>query len=166
MLLDPYGNKLGDKRLSKEEALAKLKEETDKRLEQSRLRNQEEYKDFERRLGKGMLHTELYEKVRRLNPNIIMETSNNDPNVAGFYLATSEGKKFICAFHKGFMPEFSIIEVDERDRPKLERRGWRTVLLRLIQQHCLRKADVEQVFGRVFAQDERGRNWKIYTEGY
>lgn len=165
MIIDPTGSKLGDKLLSKQEQLQRLKEDTDKQLETQRFPDQEAFKDVERRMGKVMLHTQLFEKVRQLNSRIAMETSNNDSTVAGFYQMLPAGdKKFICAFHKGWMPEFSIISVDERNLPKSERRGWRTVLLRLIQAKCLTYQQVIETFGHVEAQDERGKYWKLYSQ--
>lgn len=167
MLIDPQGRKLGDKSLSKQEQLQRLKENTNEQLESRRFPDQKAFKDAERRMGRPMLHTQLFDKVHQLSSRIVMETSNNDSTVAGFYQMLPDGsKKFICAFHMGWMPEFSIITVDERNLPKGERRGWRTVLLRLIQAKCLTYQQVIETFGYVEAQDVRGKYWNMYSKGY
>ncbi len=166
MLFDPKGRILGDINLNKKEALIKLKEDTDRQLKSQRIADQEAFTDVDRRMGKGMLHTELYERVRKLNPNILMETSNNDSSVAGFYVVRNGQKEFVCAFHKGYLPEFSIVTVDARNLPVSERRGWRTVLLRLLAKRCLTLDQINAAFGPVTAQDERGKYWKLFSEGF
>lgn len=165
MLFEINRDKLGDKLLSKEEALLKSFEETDRKLEKFRLDDHEDLKNMEKRLGRPMHSNQLIYYVTRTNPHVWAEDSINDSNCANFYMA-KDGKKTCCvaAFEKGFLSEFSFILVDTADLPVKEKRGWRTVLLRLLAAGALTWAQVLEVFGD--AHGVNSERWRRYTQRY
>ena len=147
------------KSIKSKERLAALKEDTHKQLEQYRLSDHTELKQSEKRTGQMLYHTEVIRRIEKLtNKRVWAEDSNNDKSVCGFYTFTTETsmhsadygkklKKFLCAFDKGPLPEYSHITVDERDLPIREKRGWRTVLTRLLQAKVITWPQVVYGFG-------------------
>jgi hypothetical protein len=136
------------KRISGREKLAGLKEDTNKQLERYRLSDHDELKKSEKRTGQMLYHTDVIRRIEKLtHKRVWAEDSNNDTNVCGFYTQFNGAKKFICAFDKGPLPEFSHITTDERDLPIKEMRGWRTVLTRLMQAKVITWAQVVYGFG-------------------
>lgn len=123
--------------ISGAEALAQTYEDTDRQVAPNRMPEQDSWKESGRRIGRMMSHQALCRYVTRSNPRVIMETSIADPACAGFYSLTGDHKRYLVAFHKGHLPEWSIIETDKADLPVRERRGWRTVLMRLLKQRIL-----------------------------
>jgi hypothetical protein len=93
------------------------------------------------------------------------EDSYRDPQIAGFYTRDKGEKKYICSFDKGPMPEFSIILTDAADLPIKEKRGWRTVLTRLLQANVINWNQIVCGFGdathRVAAE-----RWGFNTREY
>jgi len=132
-----------------QEALHELWQDTDRRLDPQRFggseAEQNKWKRSEQRVGKPMSHMQLATYVTRSNPSIIMETSLSAPENAGLYLVHRGGKKYLVAFAKGSLPEWSIIETDRADLPVREVRGWRTVLLRLLKQKALTFTQVSRI---------------------
>jgi hypothetical protein len=136
------------KRISGREKLAALKQDTTKQLDRYRLSDHDELKKAEKRTGQMLYHTELVRRIEKLtHKRVWAEDSNNDTNVCGFYTQHQGVKKFICAFDKGPLPEFSHITTDERDLPIREKRGWRTVLTRLMQAKVITWPQVAYGFG-------------------
>jgi hypothetical protein len=160
----------GDKKLSSAEALARSYEDTDRRLDKYRLADQTELANAEKRLGHPMTSGELIRRVMTLNPDIWAEDSNANPRtVAGFYTVRTDEtghpcKMFLCAFEKGWLPEFSIVIEDRAGLPVREQRGWRTVLVRLLDAHVLTYPQVASVFGH--ADGDNARNWQSLTQRY
>jgi hypothetical protein len=166
MLIQPEREKLGDKVLRGAEALAQSFEQTDKALEQYRLPDQQQLKNVDARTGQPMHFTELVARIRKLNPSLWVEDSIHCPGHVGIYrhrTPTAEDpcdKEFLVAFPAEVLPEYSIIEVDAADLPIRERRGWRTVLVRLLQQKALRIKGVIELFGD--ASGESSARWRFY----
>lgn len=133
------------KRIAGREALARSFEDTDRQLAQHRLPQQDDWKECERRLGRGMTHAALFNYVRKYIHSVVMETSFNDPAVAGFYSHDTRGKHYLVAFNTGFLPEWSIITTDRADLPIKERRGWRTVLLHLLKRRAITFSQVSEI---------------------
>lgn len=159
MILNPT------KKLSAVEALSRAKADTNTRLDKYRLDDHEDLKDAEKRLGQPMSSSDLITRVERLtHRRIWAEDSYRDPSIAGFYTTENGSKKFLVAFDKGFMPEFSVIRVDEKDLPVKEVRGWRTVLARLIQSRTVTLSELEKGFQfRDHTSDER---WRANTRDF
>lgn len=127
-----------------------------------RLDDHEDLKNAEARMGKQMAHNELIRRVVKLNPNVWAEDSRTHKNGIGFYTTDSEGnKKYLVAFEKGYLPEFSYIIVDRADLPIKEVRGWRTVLLRLLKQGVLTWKQIVDVFEDAYGYN--AKRWQHYT---
>lgn len=156
MLIQPDIHELGDKRLSPEEGVAKLKEENIA-LRQSMghtIPHQELLKRREIAEGRKM---EWQEVIRRLNllcplqlvildsfvpgvgPSIAIKAPHNGPD--GMEL------KYLTGFPKTVLPEYSWIEVDEHNCPIKEHRGWRNVVRTLWQKGLTDGDAVARVFG-------------------
>lgn len=136
------------KRLSPQEQLLRSYEDTDKRLERYRLSDHNDLKNARKRLGQPFTHRELIQRVEKVtNRRVWAEDSLHDPNVVGFYYTKNGQKAYVCAFDKGMLPEFSIILTDTADLPIKEKRGWRTVLTRLLQTGAMSWSEVVYGFG-------------------
>jgi hypothetical protein len=147
------------KRIAGQERLDGYKADTHKMLDRYRLADHEELKNTEKRTGQMLYHTDLIRRIEKLtHRRVWAEDSKHDSNVCGFYtsvpnpdkLSADFGKptkKYICAFDKGPLTEFSHIVTDERDLPIKEKRGWRTVLTRLMQAKVLTWSQVVYGFG-------------------
>ena len=156
MLIQPDKNELGDKRLSPEEAVVKLKEDNIA-LRKSfghQIPHQELLKRKEIAEGRRMEWNEL---IRRLNllcplslvildsfvpgvgPCIAIKTAKNGPD--GLEL------QYVTGFPKSVIPEYSWIETDEHDCPIKEHRGWRNVIRSLWKKGLTDGAKISEVFG-------------------
>lgn len=95
----------------------------------------------------------VWEKFVVKEQNIYSETFN--PNEPTF--------EYICYLPMGYSPEFSIIYFDDRAIPIREsQRGWRTVLLRLINSKIVTEEDVNKVFGRARGVGAVAYNRQLY----
>lgn len=137
------------KKLSPQEQLKAHYEDTDRALMRYRLSDHDDLQDAAKRMGTPLMSNDLITRVEKLTGRKVWaEDSYRDPqNVAGFYHIKKGEKTFICAFDKGPMPEFSIVLTDAADLPIKEKRGWRTVLTRLLQADVLTWSQVVYGFG-------------------
>jgi len=122
--------------------------------------------DPERQKGHGLTGTEFMRRLRKVNSNIVMEPHPNrelplHADKACLYLLMPDGTKaFLMAVENSFMPEWSLMEMKtvrvgrvesfwrEQKIPGRElKRGWRTVLLRLLHMKLVTITDVEREFG-------------------
>lgn len=172
MLIYGDSNQLGDKKLSKEEALLEKYEDTDRQLKRYRLDDHEELKDEKKRSGYQKHSSELISKVCTLNPKLWVEETVTPRygTVLNFYTTgrDEQGKEIKrclqAAFYPGWMPEFSWLEVDRADLPIKEHRGWRTVLMRLLKAQVLNWRDVKETFGD--ATGEQSTRWRKETQEF
>lgn len=136
-------------KLSPQEQLQAHYEDTDKALMRYRLSDHADLQDAAKRMGVPLMSNDLITRVEKLTgKNVWAEDSYRDPQgVAGFYWVHKGEKTFICAFDKGPMPEYSIILTDAADLPIKEKRGWRTVLTRLLQAGAITWPQVVYGFG-------------------
>lgn len=155
------------KKLSAQEKLQKSFQETDGMLMQYRLSDHEDLKNAEKRMGKPLMSSELILRIEKLtNKAVWAEDSYRDPdNVAGFYTIKKREKVLVCAFDKGPMPEYSIIMTDAADLPIKEKRGWRTVLTRLLQADVLTWSQVKYGFGEGMTHAAANR-WAFNTSEF
>lgn len=154
------------KRLSPKEQLKQNYEDTDKRLDTYRLSDHNDLKNAEKRMGKQLMHNDLIKRVEKItHKRIWAEDSYRDPNVVGFYHVKNGEKTFICAFDKGAMPEYSIILTDSADLPVKEKRGWRTVLTRLLQAKAMSWGEVVYGFGDGLSHAASSR-WDFNTREF
>lgn len=164
MLIQPDKAALGDGKLSAQEALLRAYADTDRRLQAYRVPDHEDLKNVELRLGSPMPHTELIRRVVKLNPRIWAETSINFPENWGFYTTAPDGtKRFLVAAPKGVLPEHSWVETDRADLAIKEHRGWRTVLVRLLDAGVLTWDQVTAGFGDSNSTARNSR-WRQFTQ--
>lgn len=149
--------------------LQRMYEETDKDVARQRFPNQEDFKQAEKRMGKIMHSSEFIRRVLSLNRNLIYEDSTWYRGQGAFYVQRGQDKVYTGAnFKLGWIPEWTIMKTDTADLPTRDglTYGWRTVLQRLIQSHCIAKVQVDKLFGLVVHGDVRGMNWAIGTKGF
>jgi hypothetical protein len=143
MLIVTDINDLGDKRLSPEEGVAKLREGNAKLSAEKHIPNQKLLEDHEAAAGTFMLHSELIRRIKKLNPKIVVEDGGVPGAVAVRYYCWDEHAgddgtgemrlKYITGFYKQPLQEFSSVVCDEHGIAAREVRGWRSVLLALMQ---------------------------------
>lgn len=144
------------------DVLKELWERTDKQLARQRWEDQDDFKNEEKRMGKGMWHTEFITRVLKLNKNLVCEDSLSMKGCASFYIVENTGKKYTGAcFRKGFLPEFTVMATDRADLPTRDglTYGWRTVLQRLVQGKAITYRQMLSVFGEVHYGDQRAKHW-------
>lgn len=150
------------KTLSLKENLAKQYQDTDRQLQQFREPDHDHLKSMVDRLGKVYTHTDFITIVQRLNSKVWPETSNADPTVVGLYYMQGRNKRYVTSFDKGFVPEFTFINVDradlqlptifeepENNLPKGFKKGWRQVLVELLKKRLITKKQIKEAFGYV-----------------
>lgn len=116
----------------------------------------------EKRLGTVMHSSEFITKLHKLLPNLVVRSGNIEGDLS-LYRVYGDQVDFICYTNSGFLPEFSIVEFNKDRQPIHERRGWRTVLLRIIRFGLLTEKEVEAVFGRpTFPQEARFWDRSLY----
>jgi len=138
--------------------------------------NQSDYENEEARWGRVMQHSELLSKIFKLIPNDLFVTEGRIVGDLALYRVYGrpqpdlDGRTFRYLFYipTGRLPEFSQYEFDHRDIPvKEKRRGWRTVLLRLIKSGLVTEEQVNQEFGPALGEAStvwRRELWK-YRNG-
>lgn len=147
------------------EALEKYQHERIEPLHDTyRLYDHQSFKNFERRRGFALHSSELVYRVHRLNPGIVVQHQINFPGEWGLYVAVSNRLVYLSAVPQGYLTEFSYTLVDEKDLPTEERRGWRTILLRLMARGVLTWKQVIAEFGN--SDGLNSERWLVYSEPY
>jgi hypothetical protein len=148
-----------------EEELAKYRETKIEPLHDLyRLSDHESFRDFERRKGEVLHSSEFVLRVQNINPALYLHHQINFESDWGFYADIRGKLVYLSGFPKGWMTEFSYALIDQRNLPTEERRGWRTVLLRMLSKGMLSWEQVVSEFG-----DSEGFNserWAVYTAPY
>lgn len=154
-------------RLSTAEHTARLKElnYNSHAVKKQRWENQEDYENDAARVGKPLHHTDLLSKLKKLVPSLYITEGRIIGDLAVFQTYPCpqpdlNGHDFRYLFYipTGILPEFSQYEFDARDIPVREsKRGWRTVLLRLIKLGLLTEERCDQEFGA--ARGEASTVW-------
>jgi hypothetical protein len=161
-------NDLGDKRLSPIEANCKLREENQRLIDAKKIPNQALLEDHDMALGNPMSPNDFIQKIKKLNPAIIVEDGGVYGAVAVRLVGTDPetgeyGKRYISGFYKNEMlPEFSSIITDEKGLPKREVRGWRSVLLALLKSGAVTFPQLKAAFGE--PQGSRNILWRQQTQ--
>jgi hypothetical protein len=117
--------------------------------------HQDELLDSEARIGRPMKHSDFFAVLKRLVPNLYIVPGRIQGHLAVYQTAAcpqpqwnNRDFRYLFYAEEGLMPEFSQYEVGERDIVKREsKRGWRTVLLRLIKMGLLTEPICNKVFG-------------------
>ncbi len=152
--------------LPRHEALLRYRQEKIEPLHDTyRLSDHNDLKDLIKRAGEWMHSSELIYRVQRLNPCVYVHQQVNYPDQWGFYVDVQSRLTYVSGFAKGWLREFTAILVDERNlMAGDELRGWRAVLLKLLEKGILRWEQVQRTFG-----DSEGVNayrWRCYTRIY
>lgn len=129
-----------------------------------RLYDHASFKDFERRRGEVLHSSEFIYRVLELNPQIVVRHQINFEDDWGFYVGILNRLIYLSGFHNGWLTEFSYTFVDKKDLPTEERRGWRTVLLRLIAKGILTWEQVVGEFGN--SDGLNSERWFLYSEPF
>lgn len=144
-------------RLSTAEHTARLSElnYNSHATKRQRWQNQEDYENHLARIGSPMHHSDLLRKLRKLVRNLFITDGRIIGDLAVFQIFPCPQPdlgwrdfKYLFYIPTGLMPEFSQYEFDSRDIPVREsKRGWRTVLLRLIKLGLLSEERCNREFG-------------------
>lgn len=149
-------------RLSTSEHTARLDEMNfnSEAVKRQRFDNQLDYMNDEARYGKQMHSSEFISRLYRIiSPEKLYLTDGNFIGdiavyqISGVKRPDFDGPRndFKYQFYMplGLMPECSIYEFDHRAIPVREhKRGWRTVLLKLIKSKLISESDVDWEFGK------------------
>lgn len=128
-----------------------------------RLSDHAAFADFERRKGQVIHSSEVIYRILRLAPRLVVQRQLNFEHEWGFYFP-GQRLIYLSGFHDGWLTEFSYAFVDDRDLPTEERRGWRTVLVRLMGRGVLLWRDVVKEFGN--SDGLNSERWLRYTAPY
>lgn len=117
--------------------------------------HQDELLDAEARIGRPMRHSDFFLVLEKLVPNLYVVPGRIQGHLAVYQTAACSQKqwgdrdfRYLFYAEEGLMPEFSQYELGERDIVKREsKRGWRTILLRLIKMGLLSEDVCNRVFG-------------------
>lgn len=194
MLIQTDKNELGDKRLDPKENVAKKREECIAAAGLKRLAGQDDLEDPSRTMGPRLQFSDIVAKLQRLVPSLrvldglpgnvalyaprnrkeIEETEpkfrqeQTDRILSGqkvqdvFFL----NYKYVGGFPKKELHEFSGLDVEEYTRlANREQRGWRTVLIMLLQQGLVTYRAIIKEFGDV-GTDRRGWRWREATQAW
>lgn len=126
--------------LSAEEATAaKTEQIEDVRIRKSRKTDWDEYIDAPRRWGRALHHSDILGSLHRLIPNLYV-IDGVQKNTLGLYVwdrfapfqNKTGGTVFLAWMHKNWSPEYEVDLVNDVGIAIGQKRGWRTVLVRLI----------------------------------
>lgn len=143
-------------RMSTEEHLASQREKNYRAAQGQRWQNQSDYENEEARWGRVMSSSDLLGKIFKLIPHDLFITDGRIGDDLALYQVYGKPQpdldnrtfRYLFYIPQGRLPEFSQYEFDHRDVPiKEKRRGWRTVLLRLIKTGLVTEQAVEEEFG-------------------
>lgn len=110
--------------------------------------------DEKQRRGELMFCLDFVDNLNEILPAYLSATIRN--GLSGLYVFTPDVKgghwHYVCGVQACMMYEYSVIRLDSHDLPINEKkRGWRTVLLRLITGSFISEEDAHQVFGEPFS---------------
>lgn len=159
--------------LSTEENLSMLQEKNynAEATKKQRWDHQEELIDPEARVGRPMRHSDFFLILQKLVPNLYITQGRIIGHLAVYQTApcpqtqwNNRDFRYLFFSEEGTMPEFSQYQVDEeRDIVIREsKRGWRTVLLRLVKLGLLDEETCGKVFGRPEGPSAQRYNRELY----
>jgi hypothetical protein len=118
--------------------------------------------DLKKQHGAAMTATAFTDRVRKLNHDLVCKPHPSQPGFCNMYLALPDGSHMHLMPMEDWMPEWSVMETRDVRTPTdgftsywieaktlgmESKRGWRTVLARLVQQHLVPLDAVEREFG-------------------
>lgn len=149
----------GAPRLSLEEHVSRLESANfnSEAVKKQRHSDQEEFRQYEARVGTSMHCSDLLLKLHKLVPSLYVKQGGIEGDLA-LYLVAGEpqskwdGKNYKYMGYVTFamLPEYSLYEFDEKldVMIRASERGWRDVLLRFIKDGLISEQTCDKVFGR------------------
>jgi hypothetical protein len=124
-------------------------------VRRQRHQHQDDFRDDVAREGRPMHHSEFFLRLRRIVPNLYITPGNVIGDFALYKTYPCgqrklEGRDFeyLGYAHMGISPEYSQYEFNDRDIMQREkRRGWRTILLRMIKSGMITEPQSRKIFG-------------------
>lgn len=187
MLIEPDKSQLGDTHLSPQEALYREREKDLKAASVHRIYGQDELEQADRSSGPRMYYTEILRRIWKINPEIMVKEGVKGSNGTADSVAIYRPKRrneidweqfdprkgrdwrfdheYVTGMQKTWIPEYSSVTLDSSLLPTRELRGWRTVLITLIESGALPYKDVVREFGDP-AGDRRSTFWFEYLKKY
>jgi hypothetical protein len=189
--VEPNKEMLGDKHLDPEESVIRLREEIIAQESNKRLWHQDELADQERSEGPRMNWTDLLRRLQKLNHGIQVKDGLTDDKGVGavaLYLHKRSDEyspeeiadplactppngvffldhRYIGGFQKTDMSEWGHVLTDSTEVAVRERRGWRTVLLKLIESGVISYSQAIKEFGEC-KWDRRATFWNEEMQTY
>jgi hypothetical protein len=142
--------------ISPAEAIEKATEDTRKAASANRIPDQAILENHEAARGVPMEANELIRRLQKMNSKLVIVPGGVPNAVAVRYPKKNESGEIEQAYITGFylerLPEFSSVTVDNMGLPHREVRGWRSVLMALIDNSILDRAKVDLMFGPALGQ--------------
>jgi len=142
--------------ISPAEAIVKATEDTKKQASANRIPDQAILEDHEAARGIPMEANELIRRLQKMNSKLLIVPGGVPNAVAVRYPTKNENgeieQKYITGFYLEKLPEFSSVIVDNMGLPHREVRGWRSVLMALIDNNILDCKKVDLTFGPALGQ--------------
>lgn len=128
--------------------------------------------DLNKQHGTAMTATQFMSKLRLLNPDLICKPHPSQSGFCNLYLSFPQGLMHLMPM-EDWMPEWSVMGTTEARKPVHRpdgfwapvetlgaevKRGWRTVLIRLIEKGLIGLEATERLFG-----PGNRRNWAALT---
>lgn len=166
---DWSAEKLRNSMLSAEEAqIAKKEQLDDIRARKSRKTDWDEFTDAPRRWGKALHHSDIISRLHRLIPNLYVDDGAIRNSLSLYIWDRTQpfenktgGTVFLGWMHSGWNPEYEIDLVNDVGVAVGQKRGWRTLLLRMI---C-RRDSVTFVPKSLFTEDAAEREFGSPSSG-
>ena len=182
MLIQPDRNELGDRRLDPKEGVAKQREKCIAQAGLKRLEGQDDLEDPSRTLGPRIQFSDFVTRLKRIIPSLTvrdgspgsvalyapMNKQELEDSVRAWQYDTKDlffrSNKYVGGFPKQPMHEYSGLDLEEYTRlANKEIRGWRTVLIMLLEQGLVSYRQLVAEFGDV-GLDRRGWRWREATQ--
>lgn len=146
-----YANRVSDSEASSQtkEELARLKEGSEKAVQEYQWVSPEEYKNAGERIGHIMHACVFLDKLQKAGVNCWYRTHPQAGKITLVVQRKALPPEVGCWCMAGFAPELSVMRFDEHGVPLAEKyRGWRTCLLQLILKGVISQTKAEEVFGK------------------
>lgn len=181
MLIQVDRNELGDKRLDPKEGVAQKREECIAMAQTRWIPHQEDLNDPTRVLGPRIQFNEFVSRLKRIIPtltvcdglpgNVALYAPCNAEELEMQTLTWQHDKdkffmvnKYVGGFPKQPLHEYSGLDLEEFTLlANKEIRGWRTVLIMLLEQGLVTYKKIVAEFGDV-GSDQRGWRWREATQ--
>lgn len=139
-------------RLSTAEHTHALREQNFRAAEAQRWPDQQDFKNEAARWGAPMHYGELIRKIKRITNSLYFTDGRIAGDIAVFKIhgmgVRQRDFQYLFYIPTGYMPEYSIMEFNDRDvLVREKKRGWRTVLLRLIKANVITENQANKEFG-------------------